>query len=1139
MNPGRGGNQRKSACRLLFLLLPLGASAQLRQEEGGSVGCLFSDLVCTQHEVCFNDLVIGRCISASSNNQQVARLGPLEGPPLGLLEAEMSRVFGLGYSWPDIYTQCVFQTLLHNIQHRQPYSKQQCAHLLMAQRLMPEEGDSGDIEGEEEGDDIENQEEGEDLIYQPEDFQDRMLFKELPYKTHIADEDDHAVLIPQEGLVFDENSLRHISDEEDEEDSQIPTVIGDEEMDEEDDELNGNDLYAPQIDENEEDEMSEEDQERAWVELQQVLKNIRSSQDGQDFHLAPEVYEEEEEPELEDQIIFVSPEDLYLNKQIPIKYSPDFFPSEEDLSDLPLYNYSPESLPLSEEDAAYYSQEPQTYLQPVPDYVHQYEDYHPVEKREATLYSPEEEDNLPWADLPSSYGYVFPPPNVDYVIAPKDAGYLVPDLYENSYITQSKNYQPIDEANLDSEDMSEDEGNFVEELEDPIWNPDEDVRQPRTTQRDRRNDPGTLMDQLYPDTDISNYDFDYEDPSASNDDDDDDDVLYYNPDNEPIPVESVFDRRERLDVKKPGPFFTNSPNNFFLDKLLPDDADTDDTDDTDDNDPGQTEYEYPLSPPGSRQKKDLQESLTSYSDPIDQRNNYLYVNIKDRFSSLGQASKLAQYVADHLEVPREVFSDFRPETSRILLKVNSNPRQLNATSMANLLEGDSSLREHARNDLGVEIDSFGAGDEDSVVSIYSGPSRLFLLLFLLTAGLASLLVVAFVLLLVRRRSRLNTKVQEATLEKEEPVKEYKQLVRDWSRSSRASQGSSTNGDSAATVTQPQPAQPKGAPSSASPNKILQKSSQNSEGSRTSSTSSWQEEPGVSTMDISTGHMVLSYMEDHLKNKQRLEQEWVGLCAYEAEPNSTSIAFKVENKKKNRYPDKLPYDHNRVLLNALVNGSNCDYINASTVMDHDPRNPAYIITQGPMTHTVADFWQMVWEQGSVVIVMLSRLAENGYQLAQRYWPEEGSEQYHIFEVHLVSEHVWCDDYLVRSLYLKNSQTGETRTVTQFHFLSWPDSNIPTSTKAILEFRRKVNKSYRGRSCPMIVHCSDGVGRSGTYVLIDMVLNRMMKGSKEIDIAATLEHIRDQRSGMVQTRSQFEFCLMAVAEETHAILKALPQ
>merc|ERR1719250_111297 len=242
----------------------------------------------------------------------------------------------------------------------------------------------------------------------------------------------------------------------------------------------------------------------------------------------------------------------------------------------------------------------------------------------------------------------------------------------------------------------------------------------------------------------------------------------------------------------------------------------------------------PCPPPGARQKKDLQQSVLSYSEPAEQGGNYLYVNIKDRFSSLGQASKLAQYVADHLQVPKEVFSDFRPETSRILLKVNSNPRQLNATSMANLLESDASLREHARSDLGVEIDSFGAGDEDSVVSVYSGPSRLFLLL--------------------RRRARLNTKIQEAKQEKEEPVKEYKQLVREWSRSSRASQGSSSNGDSSGTITQPQPQLAKGAPPSASPNKILHKSSQNSEGSRTSSTSSWQEEPGVSTMDISTGHM---------------------------------------------------------------------------------------------------------------------------------------------------------------------------------------------------------------------------------------------------------------------------------------------
>ncbi|GBP42861.1 Receptor-type tyrosine-protein phosphatase N2 [Eumeta japonica] len=306
----------------------------------------------------------------------------------------------------------------------------------------------------------------------------------------------------------------------------------------------------------------------------------------------------------------------------------------------------------------------------------------------------------------------------------------------------------------------------------------------------------------------------------------------------------------------------------------------------------------------------------------------------------------------------------------------------------------------------------------------------------------------------------------------------------------------------------------------------------------SSTSSWSEEPALTNMDISTGHMVLAYMEDHLNNKDRLEQEWGALCAYEAEPCATTAASKPDNVGKNRYSDVLPYDHSRVVLNTLTNHLGSDYINASTITDHDPRNPAYIAAAGPLPNTAPDFWQMVWEQGSVVMVMLTRLTENGQQLCHRYWPEEGSELYHIYEVHLVSEHIWCDDYLVRSFYLKNQRTGETRTVTQFHFLSWPENGVPSSIKALLEFRRKVNKSYRGRSCPIVVHCSDGSGRTGTYCLIDMVLNRMAKGAKEIDIAATLEHIRDQRPRTVATKKQFEFVLMAVAEEVHAILKALP-
>ncbi|XP_070979084.1 protein tyrosine phosphatase receptor type Na isoform X1 [Oncorhynchus clarkii lewisi] len=307
----------------------------------------------------------------------------------------------------------------------------------------------------------------------------------------------------------------------------------------------------------------------------------------------------------------------------------------------------------------------------------------------------------------------------------------------------------------------------------------------------------------------------------------------------------------------------------------------------------------------------------------------------------------------------------------------------------------------------------------------------------------------------------------------------------------------------------------------------------------SSTPSWSEEPAQSKMDISTGHMILAYMEDHLKDKDRLMKEWNALCSYQAEPSAVTVGQSESHLEQNRCPESLPYDHSRVKLKTESNSTKEDYINASIIIDHDPRLPAYIATQGPLAHTIADFWQMVWENGCTVIVMMTALVEDGETQCVRYWPDEGSSLYHIYEVNLVSEHIWCKDFLVRSFYLKNVQTQETRTLTQFHLLSWPANGIPTSTRPLLDFRRKVNRCYRGRSCPIIVHCSDGTGRTGTYILIDMVINRMAKGAKEIDIAATLEHIRDQRPSLVHTKDQFEFALTAVAEEVNAILKALPQ
>ncbi|XP_041367859.1 receptor-type tyrosine-protein phosphatase N2-like [Gigantopelta aegis] len=481
---------------------------------------------------------------------------------------------------------------------------------------------------------------------------------------------------------------------------------------------------------------------------------------------------------------------------------------------------------------------------------------------------------------------------------------------------------------------------------------------------------------------------------------------------------------------------------------------------------------------------------------------------------LGEAFLLM--LADLLGLDGKV-NDVRVDGTRITFHVLPNSK-LNATMVAEeAVKPD--IVDQLTKEFGITLVTAGIGKETQV-EVKKQDNKYVVLTFIFVGCTAGVLLAVVVIYVVRKHARSKEKLAQlsATGQGNEASKDYQDLCRQRMQSKSSEK--------------PEPLHAVSRVSSVGEPNVRSPSSR-------SSTSSWSEEPVASNMDISTGHIVLSYMEDHLKNQDRLDQEWEALCAYEADPSSTKIANDPANMRKNRYGDILPYDHSRVVLSTSTNVSGSDYINASFITDHDPRNPAFIATQGPLPHTVADFWQMVWEQGSVVIVMLTKLTENGSAMCHRYWPEEGSDLYHIYEVHLVSEHIWCDDYLVRSFYLKNLQTNETRTVTQFHFLTWPHLGVPNSIKALLDFRRKVNKSYRGRSCPIVVHCSDGCGRTGTYCLIDMVLNRMAKGAKEIDMAATLEHIRDQRMAMAKTKEQFQFSLAAVAEEVHAILKALPQ
>ncbi|XP_077176913.1 receptor-type tyrosine-protein phosphatase-like N isoform X3 [Paroedura picta] len=513
---------------------------------------------------------------------------------------------------------------------------------------------------------------------------------------------------------------------------------------------------------------------------------------------------------------------------------------------------------------------------------------------------------------------------------------------------------------------------------------------------------------------------------------------------------------------------------------------------------------------------------------------YGYIVTDQKPLGLAAGIRLLEILAEHVHLSTASFINISVVGPALTFRIRQNHQNLSLGDVANRA---ALVKPQLESQVGVKILQTGVGQRNDAATyphpVHFGDTfRSVLLTFVALACVAGIVIAATVVFCLRQHARQREKERLAGLGPEgaaDSTFEYQELCR---------QHMAAKSLFGRAETPP-------APAPAENSRVSSVSSQFSDApqaspSSHSSTPSWCEEPVQSNMDISTGHMILAYMEDHLRNRDRLAKEWQALCAYQAEPNSCDVAQHEANIKKNRNPEYVPYDHARIKLKAESNPSRSDFINASPIIDHDPRMPAYIATQGPLSHTIADFWQMVWENGCTVIVMLSPLVEDGIKQCDRYWPDEGSSLYHIYEVNLVSEHIWCEDFLVRSFYLKNVQSQETRTLTQFHFLSWPAEGIPTTTRPLLDFRsRKVNKCYRGRSCPIIVHCSDGAGRTGTYILIDMVLNRMAKGVKEIDIAATLEHVRDQRPGMVQTKDQFEFALTAVAEEVNAILKALPQ
>ncbi|XP_030289795.1 receptor-type tyrosine-protein phosphatase F-like isoform X5 [Sparus aurata] len=232
-----------------------------------------------------------------------------------------------------------------------------------------------------------------------------------------------------------------------------------------------------------------------------------------------------------------------------------------------------------------------------------------------------------------------------------------------------------------------------------------------------------------------------------------------------------------------------------------------------------------------------------------------------------------------------------------------------------------------------------------------------------------------------------------------------------------------------------------------------------------------------------------------------------------------------NKQKNRYANIIAYDHSRVILTSVDGVPGSDYINANYIDGYRKQN-AYIATQGPLPETMNDFWRMVWEQRTCTIIMMTRLEEKSRVKCDQYWPTRGTETYGTIQVNMLDT-VELATYTVRTFTLYKNGSSEKREVRQFQFMAWPDHGVPEYPTSTLAFLRRVKACNPPDTGPMVVHCSAGVGRTGCFIVIEAMLERM-KHEKSVDIYGHVTCMRSQRNYMVQTEDQYIFIHEALLE-----------
>ncbi|XP_069795096.1 protein tyrosine phosphatase receptor type Fa isoform X6 [Narcine bancroftii] len=234
-----------------------------------------------------------------------------------------------------------------------------------------------------------------------------------------------------------------------------------------------------------------------------------------------------------------------------------------------------------------------------------------------------------------------------------------------------------------------------------------------------------------------------------------------------------------------------------------------------------------------------------------------------------------------------------------------------------------------------------------------------------------------------------------------------------------------------------------------------------------------------------------------------------------------------NKFKNRLVNIMPYESTRVCLQPIRGVEGSDYINASFI-DGYRQQKAYIATQGPLAETTEDFWRMLWEHNSTIIVMLTKLREMGREKCHQYWPAERSARYQYFVVDPMAEYS-MPQYILREFKVTDARDGQSRTIRQFHFIDWPEQGVPKTGEGFIDFIGQVHKTKEqfGQDGPITVHCSAGVGRTGVFITLSIVLERM-RYEGVVDMFQTVKTLRTQRPAMVQTEDQYQLCYRAALE-----------